>query len=105
MKKIRFAALLLLSLLVCAIPPSWAGGLADGKACSEALKRGDYDDAIRLCTNAIASGELGVAWQHAAYTYRGRAWYGKGDLDKAIADYTRKKSWGTLFTMFTSQMI
>ena len=89
MKKILFAALLLLSLMACVTSPAWAGGLDDAKACSEAQRRGDYDDAIRLCTDAIASGELGVAWQHAVYTYRGRAWHGKGDYDKAIADFTK----------------
>jgi tetratricopeptide (TPR) repeat protein len=89
MKRILLTALLFLSLMVCLTSSAWGGGLDDAYACSTALKNGDYDNAIRFCTNALASGELGVAWQHTAYTYRGRAWYGKGDYDKAIADFTK----------------
>ena len=48
---------------------------------------GTGDDEISVCTSAIHSGRWhgsGLAW---AYNSRGAAYYAKGDLDRAIADY------------------
>lgn len=90
MKKILFAALLLLSLMVCLAPPVWTGGLDDAKAGEAAFEEGNYDAAIRLLTKAIASGELAPEQLKTAYKFRGNAWINsKGEYDKAIADYTK----------------
>lgn len=58
MKKILFAAILLLSWTVCLTSPVWAGGLDDAKAGKTAYQVGNDDKAIKLFTKAIASGEL-----------------------------------------------
>jgi tetratricopeptide (TPR) repeat protein len=89
MKKILFAAPFLLSLMVCVTSPAWAGGLDDAKAGETAFQRGNDDEAIRLFTRAIASGELSRRDLGIAYYNRGNVWYYKGDYDKAIADYTK----------------
>jgi tetratricopeptide (TPR) repeat protein len=95
MKRILFVGFLLISLMVCWISPAWAGGLDDLKAAhgiylkASSGKSGNYDEAIALFTKAIESGELSRDDLKGAYYYRGRAWYGKGDLDKAIADFTK----------------
>jgi tetratricopeptide (TPR) repeat protein len=119
MKKILFAALLLLSLTVCLTSPAWAGGSDDVKAGRAAFDERNYDKAIRLFTKAIeiepkaafAYINRGYAWEKKgnydkgiadltkaieinpmfadAYFNRAYAWYGKGDSDKAIADLTK----------------
>ena len=89
MKKILFVAILLLSLTVCLTSPVWAGGLDDAKAGNTAYQEGNYDEAIKLCTKAIASGELSREDLSKVYNNRGEAWDGKDDSDKAIADYTK----------------
>jgi tetratricopeptide (TPR) repeat protein len=89
MQRILFAALLLLSLMVCVTSPAWAGGLDDAKAGIAAAAGGDYDKAIGLFTKAIESGELSREILSRVYGNRGNAWVKKGDLDKAIADYTK----------------
>jgi tetratricopeptide (TPR) repeat protein len=89
MKKILFAALLLLSLMACVTSPAWAGGLNDTEAGEAAFQGGNDDAAIRLLTKAIESGELSRKNLSDVYYNRGLAWGKKGDHDKAIADYTR----------------
>jgi len=89
MKKILFAALLLLSLMVCVASPAWAGGLDDAQAGEAALDERNYDKAIRLFTKAIESGEVSPENLSKMYFNRGIAWENKGDLNKAIADYTK----------------
>jgi tetratricopeptide (TPR) repeat protein len=60
-----------------------------------AFSEHSYDEAIRLYTKAIESGELSQKDLILAYYDRGEAWIGKGDCDKtiacdkAIADYTK----------------
>jgi len=89
MKKILFAALLLVSLMVCVTSPAWAGGLEDAIAGFAAAQAGNYDKAIRLFTKAIESGELSREDLSKTYYNRGDAWRKKGDYDKAIADLTK----------------
>jgi tetratricopeptide (TPR) repeat protein len=89
MKKILFVGFLLLSLMVCFTSPAWASGWIDFNACLTAVSRENYDEAIRLCTNAIASGELSREDLSLAYEVLGVAWYQKKDYDKAIADYSK----------------
>jgi tetratricopeptide (TPR) repeat protein len=89
MKKILFMTILLLSLMVCFTSPAWAGGLDDANIGMAALRQQNYDEAIRLFTKAIASGELSQKQLSSVYPLRGLAWEGKGNNDKAIADCTK----------------
>ena len=88
MKRILFAALLLLSLMVCFTSLGCSGSLDDVKAGNAAANKGDYDKAIGLFTKAIESGELSRDDLSKTYCNRGFVWRSKGDLDKAIVDYT-----------------
>jgi tetratricopeptide (TPR) repeat protein len=99
MQKILFAAILSLSLMVClssCVAPTYSprahargSGLDDASAGVAAANEGKYDDAIRLLTKAIASGELSQEELSRAYNSRGLSWDKKGDYDKAIADYSK----------------
>ena len=89
MQRILFAAILLVSLLICFIAPVSAGVLDDYKAAAAAFKGQQYDEAIRLFTKVIDSGELSQEDLSRAYNSRGLAWAQKRDFDKAIADFTK----------------
>jgi tetratricopeptide (TPR) repeat protein len=89
MKRILLISLLSLSLVFCFVSLGWAGGIDDVKAGIAAYHRGDYDETIRLCTEAIASGDLSQKNLCVAYTFRGNAWRHKGDYDRALADYNK----------------
>jgi tetratricopeptide (TPR) repeat protein len=89
MKRILLMALLIVSLVVCLTSLGWAGGLDDADAGRAAAQGGNYDEAIRLFTKAIDSGELSQEHLSVAYNNRGNAWYKKGDYDRAVADYTK----------------
>jgi lipoprotein NlpI len=65
-----------------------ADGIDDALAGIAAVKRGDYDDSIRLFTLAIESRDLSVKELANVFVGRGRAWDGKKDYDRAVADYT-----------------
>jgi tetratricopeptide (TPR) repeat protein len=91
MQRILFVGFLLLSLMVCVTTPVWAGGLDDANAGIAAYAGGDYDNAIRLYTKAVASGELSRENLSIAYYNRGLAWEKKGDLNKAKADHDKAK--------------
>src|SRR5258708_23173868 len=65
-----------------------AGGLDDGSAALAAAQRGDFDEAIRLFTAAIASGELSPRNKMLAYHNRGNTYQDKENYGKAIADYS-----------------
>jgi tetratricopeptide (TPR) repeat protein len=89
MQRILFVAILLLSLMVCLTSPVWAGGLDDAQAGEAAFSGGNDDEAIRLFTKAIESGELSPENLCITYNNRASAWHSKGDSDKAIADWTK----------------
>jgi tetratricopeptide (TPR) repeat protein len=89
MKKILLMALIFLSLIVCVTSRAWAGGSDDFKAGVAAAQRENYDEAIRLFTKAIASGELRGRDLYLAYYNRGTTWYHKEDYDRAITDFTK----------------
>jgi tetratricopeptide (TPR) repeat protein len=65
----------------------YASGLDDGSAGLAAAQRGDFDEAIRLFTAAIASGELSPRNIMLAYHNRGNTYQDKENYGKAIADY------------------
>jgi tetratricopeptide (TPR) repeat protein len=89
MKKILLTALLF-SLMVCGASPVWAGGLDDCKAYQAGEKAyKDKGEAIRLYTEAIESCKLSGEDLSKVYYSRGKAWVGKGDYGKAIADFTK----------------
>jgi tetratricopeptide (TPR) repeat protein len=89
MQRILFVGFLLLSLMFFLASPAWAGGLDDANAGLAALNGHNYDEAIRLYTKAIESGELSQKDLSIVLYNRGLAWKDKGDYDKAIADYTK----------------
>jgi tetratricopeptide (TPR) repeat protein len=92
MKKIILVAFITLFLISCSTSPKrveQAGGLEDFEAAKVALNQGNNDEAIRLFTNAIASGELVREQLKTAYKFLGNAWFDKGDYDRAIAEYTK----------------
>jgi len=78
-----------LSVLAFIVQSGWAGVLEDFNAATQAYRRHEYDEAIALYTKVIESG--GVTRKGLAKTFqnRGDAWQGKGNHDKAIADYTK----------------
>lgn len=89
MKKILFAALLLLCLMVCVTSSGCSSESNDINAGIATAKEGDFDKAIGLFTRAIESGKLSRENLSIAYYYRGLARGKKGDYDKAIADLTK----------------
>ncbi len=89
---------------------TWAGAMAWARACSrrhgiaiepglpdahalfkagfDARVAGDHEAAIRLLSDAIASGSLNDDDRATSYNNRGIAFAAKGEDDKAVADYT-----------------
>jgi tetratricopeptide (TPR) repeat protein len=65
---------------------AWANASDDGNAGVEALNSGAYDQAIRLFTRALKSGELAGDDKEFAYFNRGKAYIGKGEFKLAVAD-------------------
>jgi len=63
---------------------SLAGAADDWKTCAEAPD----DVAIAACTRAIDSGTYEGRDLSRLHNSRGIAWHDKGDLDRAIADYS-----------------
>ncbi len=57
-------------------------------AGSEAIHKGQWDEAIRVLSQAIAQGALAKPDLATAHTNRGYAFFGKGQVDKANTDYT-----------------
>lgn len=70
-----------------AAPAVFARGLDDAGAAMIAAQHGDFDQAIRLLTSAIAAGDMSPANTMLAYHNRGNAYQDKGDYAKAMADY------------------
>jgi tetratricopeptide (TPR) repeat protein len=89
MRRILFIPFLFLFLAFYFTSPAWASGLDDEQAGKTAFQRGNNEEAIRLLTRAIASGELSQKNLIRAYINRGNAWFSKSDYDKAIADFTK----------------
>jgi tetratricopeptide (TPR) repeat protein len=89
MKRILLISLLFLSLVLCFVSLGWAGGIDDLKAGIAAYQRGDYDETIRLDTQAIAAGDLSQKNLRVAYISRANAWRHKKDYDRALADYNK----------------
>jgi Flp pilus assembly protein TadD len=89
MKRILHISFLFLSLVLCFVSLAWAGGLDDAQAGLAAQNRGDYDEAIRLFTKAIESGDLSQETLISVYNSRANTWDAKRDYDHAIADYSK----------------
>jgi tetratricopeptide (TPR) repeat protein len=81
MREILFAVL-----LTFVATAAVAGAIDDGNAGLDALNKGSYDEAVRLFTKALKSGQLKGDDQEFAYFNRGKAYVGKHDYAKAIAD-------------------
>lgn len=65
---------------------SLAGGDEDGVACRYAFKKGNFNEAIRLCTRAIESGDLSGRELSIIYSGRAAVWDSIKEYDQAIAD-------------------
>ena len=65
-----------------------AAGLDDANAGLAAARRGEFDEAIRLFSAALAAGDLSPGNVMLAHHNRGNAYQDKGDYPRAIADYT-----------------
>ncbi len=89
MKKILWLPALALVLAVGAASSAKPAGSDDVQAGKIALKEKNYDLAISLFSKALASEELTREKLVEVYGFRGLAWKKKGDLDKAIADYSK----------------
>jgi lipoprotein NlpI len=74
-------------LILTSAGAAWANGLDDGRAGLAAVRRGEYDEAIRLFSAAIASGELSPRNIVVAYLNRGNAYQDKGDYEHAVVEY------------------
>jgi len=81
--------------------PAHASALGDFEAGYSALLHKNYDRAIALFTDAIASGDLRPANLALAYHYRGAEYLKTGRDDEAIADFDRALALNaTLFTAY-----
>ncbi|HEY2068520.1 MAG TPA: tetratricopeptide repeat protein [Rhizomicrobium sp.] len=65
---------------------AWANAVDDGNAGVEALNNGNYDQAVKLFTHALKSGELKGDDKEFAYYNRGKAYLGEHEYKLAIAD-------------------
>ena len=87
-RKRYLSVILLLSLIAAASESVWATGKpASGEDKEKCYKSTNPDITISYCTQTIESGQLsgkGVAFP---FYKRGNAYYGKGDLSRAILDY------------------
>jgi lipoprotein NlpI len=79
---------LVLLLAIANVELAYANGLDDGSAGLVAAQRGDFDEAIRLFTAAIASRELSPRNNVLAYHNRGNTYQDKENYGQAIADYS-----------------
>src|SRR5665213_3778883 len=88
MKKCTATAVLFLGL--CAIPSlAQADALSDVNGAVNAIRSGDYDQALTLLNNAIGSGNLSADQTATAFFDRGTVFLNKGRLDAAISDFTQ----------------
>jgi tetratricopeptide (TPR) repeat protein len=84
MKKLGFAALL----LAIAAGPALCASYDDLNAGIEFYGRQEWDTAIVRLDKVIAAGDIAPSLMRVAYFDRGQAHAAKGQIEKAIADYT-----------------
>jgi tetratricopeptide (TPR) repeat protein len=96
-RKISCAAVLALTV---AAGPFWAGGRDQANSGIRALEAGRVDDAIHLLTEGIQSEQLPDEALAMAYHHRGIAHQRRGDLARAILDYTNAMQRGILAEEF-----
>lgn len=86
----RHALISLILLAVClAAAPAMAGPKEDIKAGNAAAQAQNLDQAIKLFSKAIKSGQLSPENLAVAYNNRGSAYDDKGMGEKAIADFNQ----------------
>src|ERR1700730_10781316 len=71
------------ALVACPVLLSWAVA-GDGETCQRQMG----DEEIAACTRVIQDGGTSAKNRAIAYYNRGIAYKAKGDLDRAIADYS-----------------
>src|SRR5580698_5098645 len=74
------------AMLALAMPAPVQAQTAKDSTCTAKLDIPD-DQKIQECSDAIKSGGLAGKDLADAFSNRGRAYYGKSDLDRALADY------------------
>jgi len=82
-------AIFSITLLFVASSIAQADSSAEILAGNEAAQRGNLDAAISHFTKAIEAGGLTKPNLAVAYNNRGSAWDDKGQLDKALKDYSK----------------
>jgi len=91
----RFSGLALMGMFtlaggaVAAISPAHADAVDQANYCFTFTRGGQNDKAIDACTKAISSGDLQEADLVSALINRGVAYKAEGNIDAAIADYSR----------------
>jgi lipoprotein NlpI len=85
MKNIAIAWCGLAAVALLAASGAWGQPAVDAQRC--ATIENDPDLAIAICTRAIESGRISGEALAKLHLIRGAEWAGKGDHDRAIADY------------------
>ncbi len=75
-------------LITTAAGSSVRSAVADVTSGIESVDRGDWDNAVNHLSRAITERGLPDADLASAYANRGYAYFGRGDVEKAVADYT-----------------
>ena len=97
MKKRLFVTMSMAVLMFCVTSPGWGAGLDDAGAGLAASRRDDLDEALRLYTKAIDTGELSDENVVVIYTNRGNVFLRKGDYKRAIKDYSKAIKLNSLY--------
>lgn len=77
-----------INLVVCVLVAISGPALGASRGAHEDCDADDPDRNIAGCTRIIEDADEGKTMRGVAYVVRGLAWQKKGDLDRALADYT-----------------
>ncbi len=80
---------ILIALTAFAFGPALAAGLDDLKRADNALEQGKPQQALELADQALASGELNIAWKAVAHLKRAEAFMALNKPQQALASYSR----------------
>lgn len=87
---LKRANILIIIIFVLALgTQAWADAWSDYSEAKKAGKSKDFDKAFALYQKVIDSGQLKGKDLAEIYYSRGNTWFDKGDLDKAIADFSK----------------
>jgi tetratricopeptide (TPR) repeat protein len=90
MERWRIAVLIsVMAVFSIAGRPALAGGVEAWSQANEKAAEGELSQALKLFGLALETGDLASADQAKVYASRGVIWRKKGDLDKALADFSK----------------